>query len=518
MRRRSPKWIRAGRLSPFAREVLETIGRRRLLGRGDRVLVALSGGADSVALLGAMLELRRAGAVGEVAAAHVDHQLRADSGEDARFCRELAARLGVPIEIAAVAVAPGNVQAQARRARYRALAGVAAKVGAGRIATAHTRSDQAETFLLRALRGSGARGLSGIPPRRGAIVRPLIDQPREAVLEYLRQSCLSWREDPSNAGRKYQRNRLRHDAMPALRALAPGVERALARAADLLRADERALERAAKELLEKTSGSASAAGEREGRFAADERGKRLAAGGGETIAIASLRGQPVAVRRRAIRQLWKAATGSRRALLARHVEAVLALARRPGPGRLSLPNGWEAGVAYGQLALSGLGPRDSGLGRGRSRAASPGRGEWQLPGPGRFTCGGAVLEIGSTGEVPSSPAEDAPGPALEIDLPLDVAWPLTFRTRRPGDRFRPLGGRGEKKLKAWLIDRKFPRARRDGLWLLVSAGGEILWIPELATRGAASARGRSGWRIRLEPRLPAISEGGLQGDPPDVID
>ena len=150
------------------------------------MLVALSGGPDSSALLSAMLALQSHRRVSSVAACHVDHHLRADSALDAEFCAELCAALGVPLHRVSVDVSRrGNVQSSARRQRYLALGRVADAQGATAIVTGHTRSDQAETVMHRLLRGSGARGLAAIPARRGRIVRPLLERSRAEVLAYL---------------------------------------------------------------------------------------------------------------------------------------------------------------------------------------------------------------------------------------------------------------------------------------------------------------------------------------------
>ena len=180
--------------------MLGTVRERRLFGAEVRVLVALSGGADSVALLAALEALRRAGELAAVSACHVDHRLRPGSDADGVACAALCAELAVPLARVPVTVPGGeNVQQAARRERYRALRAAAAGAGASLIATGHNRGDQAETVLLRLLRGSGARGLSGIPPRRGALVRPLVDRTRAEIVAYLGRRGLGWREDPTNA-------------------------------------------------------------------------------------------------------------------------------------------------------------------------------------------------------------------------------------------------------------------------------------------------------------------------------
>jgi tRNA(Ile)-lysidine synthase len=426
----------------FVGSVAASIARRRLLGRDDAVLVATSAGADSTALLAALATLRDAGRVREIFALHVDHGLRGGGEADAACAREACERLSVPFESVRVRVGSGNVQAAARRARYAALRAAAARLGATRIATGHTLSDQAETFLLRALRGAGARGLASIPPRRGAIVRPLIDVSREEVIGFLRQEGLRWREDPSNASTRFARNVLRLRLVPVLREIEPRFERAFARAADLLRDDERALALRAKGHLRD----------------------------GAPLSIPAVMAEPRAVRRRAIRALWRRESGGARALPAAQVDALLALCRRGRPGRLSLPRGIEARAAYGRLAI---GPRNPGV---APRAPVP------VDGPGKYRLGNVLVQV-----------ELEPGASSDA-----VPWPLVLRGRLPGDRIRPERSRGGKKLKDWLIDRKVPREQRDLLVVLADEEGNVLSLPELGIRSSRAGSLRVTVRSRPE--------------------
>ena len=214
---------RPSHLDPFEAAVLATVRERCLFGVEARVLVALSGGADSVALLASLAALRQAGALAALSACHVNHQLRAGSDADGEACAALCAMLEVSLVRVPVTVPGGeNVQQAARRERYRALRQAALFAGASRVATGHNRGNQAETVLLRLLRGAGARGLSGIPPRRGVLVRPLLDLTRADIVAYLGRRGLAWREDPTNATPRYARNRVRAEVMPLLEALAPG--------------------------------------------------------------------------------------------------------------------------------------------------------------------------------------------------------------------------------------------------------------------------------------------------------
>jgi tRNA(Ile)-lysidine synthase len=425
-------------LDPYAAAVLATLRRRHLASATDGVLVAVSAGPDSTALLAALAALRDAGALAGLWALHVDHGLRPGGDEDAAACAATCRRLGVALGAVRVEVGRGNVQAAARAARYAALRAEAARRGATRIATGHTRTDQAETLLLRLARGAGARGLSAIPPRRGLVIRPLIDLPRADGLAYLARLGLAWRDDPTNATPRFARNRLRQRLWPLLLELNPAAEAALARTADLLRDDERALSRQA-------------------------RAARAGAGGAEVEAV---RQAPRAVRRRVVRQLAEAAGGRAAAPEAGHVEAALRLLRRGGPRRAGLRAGLEAVVERGRLEV-----------RRGGRDAAPEVAPVPLTGPGRY----AVPALGLVAEVTAAPGDSVP-------------WPLWLRTRRPGDRFRPAGGRGGKKLKAWLIDRKVGRARRDRLLLLATPAGAILAIPEL---GAVAEGLPPGLAVRL---------------------
>lgn len=425
---------------PFVGAVLATCRRRRLLGRRDVVLAAVSAGPDSTALVGVLAALRDLGEIAGVVALHVDHRLRPGGDEDAACAAAACASLRVPFESVAVKVAAGNVQAEARRARYAALRTAAARAAATRIATGHTRTDQAETVLLRLLRGAGARGLAAIPPRRGILVRPLIDRSRAEGIAFCARAGLAYRDDPTNVTPRFARNRLRLSVWPALLQLAPGAEAALARASDLARADEHALAARA----------------------------RLIAGDGGAVALSALGPEPLAVRRRLVRQLWRAA-GGRGTLELKHVEATLGLARRKGPGRIALPGGLEARCRYGVLEVGFP-----------ARRAATFPLELAIPAPGTY-------DIPSRGAI-----------AIAVRQPGSVPWPLALRTRRPGDLFRPEGGRGTKKLKGWLIDRKVPREARDAL-LVLASGRDVVALPELGVLAAGLGPAGAGLSVSFSP-------------------
>ncbi len=234
--------------------VERTLRRHAMLAGGETVLVAVSGGADSVALLHLLRTLAPAWRLA-LHVLHVDHQLRPDSAADARFVRDLGARLGVPVEVATVEVATrGSLEAAARQARYAALDACADRIGADRIAVGHTADDQAETVLMRLIEGTGARGLAGIPPVRGRVIRPLLECRRAVLVEELGRAGLPWVEDETNRDPKFLRNRIRHELLPLLAgSYSPGIAGALARAAARVREAVEALERVAARELERLS-------------------------------------------------------------------------------------------------------------------------------------------------------------------------------------------------------------------------------------------------------------------------
>jgi tRNA(Ile)-lysidine synthase len=293
-----------------------------------------------VALLDALVTLEERRGFRSIGA-HLDHRLRPESGEDAAFCRSLCDRFGIPFRTAVADVRArarrerGGLEQAARRERYRFLHEVRRDTGAVAIAVAHTRDDQAETLLLRLLRGAGATGLGGMRPRRGRIVRPLLAVSREQVLAHLAERGLSWREDATNRDLGPLRNRVRHELVPYLEArFNPALRRGLARTARLL-ADEAAhLRSEADGLLDRIS-----------RAEGDE----------IVLERAALAEAPPAVGRAAVRQALRRAGGLAR-VGAVHVERVLALARAPAPsGRLlPLPGGREVRYRHDEVRL---GPR-----------------------------------------------------------------------------------------------------------------------------------------------------------------
>jgi tRNA(Ile)-lysidine synthase len=231
-------------LTRLHQEIRRTIRRHGLWPAGARLLIGLSGGSDSVALALLLRELEEQGGFTVVSLAHLNHRLRCTAARDEHFCRDLAARIDLPITVESADVASYaqtqrlSVEDAGRRLRYDFLHRAAESVSADRIVVGHTRDDQAETFLLKLLRGAGMTGLGGIYPRRGKVVRPLLDVAREDLRRYLASRGQTWMDDETNQDLGNPRNRIRHKVLPELDvAAASSSSPAIARAAAIVRED-----------------------------------------------------------------------------------------------------------------------------------------------------------------------------------------------------------------------------------------------------------------------------------------
>ncbi len=305
--------------SSLHQRVRRTILRHNLCPPGSRLLVALSGGSDSVALTLLLRDLAEHGGFSLVALAHLNHRLRPAADSDEQFCRELAARLGIAIVIESIDVLAYassqrlSLEDAARRVRYDFLDRAAAAAGADRIAVGHTQDDQAETFLLKLMRGAGLTGLAGIYPQRGAVIRPLLDVPRQVLRDFLGERGHGWVDDESNAALGNARSRVRHRVLPRLDEAAGGPTRAaIARAAGLIRDDGRLLDQFADQRYEDLCSSAHSS-------AHDSTPAPRSALLLDATALAV---EPLPIRRRVVLRALRAAGGGREVGL-EHVESAL---------------------------------------------------------------------------------------------------------------------------------------------------------------------------------------------------
>ncbi len=450
-------------------KVKKTIGKYRMLAPGNIVLVAVSGGPDSVCLLSVLQALAKDLGLA-LHVAHLDHRFRGrDSADEAKFVAAVAEQLGIPatveqFDVPAFCRERGlSSQAGARRVRYEFLARVAATIGAHRIATGHTAGDQAETLIMRLLRGAGVSGLAGIPPLRDKIIRPLLGVTREEVLEYLRQQGLAFVTDPSNLKPVYTRNRVRREIVPVLEQFNPRVIEALASAAAILRDEDEAME-------------AHLASIAPGILLREEHGVR--------IRREAFNALLPALRRRMLRMAVGLVAGDEATELSSvRTEEVLAFASDARTGRaMDLPEGLALEREYDYLVIR---PRKEPLEFTIGLA---------VPGvtalPGLFLeVETAVLDAPLSSELPFPQGRGNKEREFSEENYLwqavfdyaKIALPLFVRSRRPGDRFQPAGMAGKsKKLQDYFVDEKVPRLKRDAVPLLCTKQ-DIIWVVGMRT-------------------------------------
>jgi tRNA(Ile)-lysidine synthase len=462
------------------------IDRRRLLTPGERVVVAVSGGADSLALLDCLHSLQY-----PIVVAHFDHALRPSSWSEAEAVLRIAARLGVPAVAERKPVAdllePGeNLEAGARRLRYLFLADVAAEHGAAKVATGHTADDQVETVLMHLLRGTGTTGLRGmrdssplehmLSGRRPGLrlVRPMLQSTRADTLSHCQASGLPYVEDTSNADVSFTRNRVRHELIPLLETYNPGVRAAISRAAEITARDDDALDEMAEEVAS----------------AAVQFGPEAVC-----FSVAGLRGLPSALVWRIVQRSLRSLTdiGSEVGFLA--MQQVTELMLSPMGGHRELGGGvqvWKAGdtlvAARGDSGAWGLFPQ-----------ASPGDGV-PLEGMSKVKLSGWTLESGILGKQSTQAV-----PVAEAGM---VAWldaavlpaAVTVRQIHPEDRLRPAGMSGEVRATELLARSGIPVPARSD-WPVVVAGDTVLWVPGVRQADGAqiSRRTRNVRYLRLQP-------------------
>ena len=425
---------------------------KALLAPGDRVIAAVSGGADSMALLQFLLESREELGV-QVEAVHVDHRLRPESARDAAFVAAFCAEKGVTLHARAADAPVGHRSEEwSRQLRYgcfEELAGPGVK-----IATAHTLSDQAETLLLRLARGAGVRGAAGIPLARGCFVRPMLGVTKAQAEDFCRRRGICWVTDEDNLTDAYARNQLRHHAMPVIQAACPGAEAAFGEFCARMGELTQYLSRRGEHLL------------------------REAAAGPEKYRLDTLAAAEAVERAEAFRLLVETCRPLRKGDVARLEELV---AR--GAGAVQLVPGAALAAGGGRLYWK----RET-VGPAPFAPVPAAPGSYRLP--GGFGLELAVLE--------GPECEETIKFILAAKKPFDnyadydkISSSLCLRTRRPGDRYRPAGRNVDKSLKKFLSEQRVPPDRR-ALLPLLAAGSRVVWLwgrgfahglrPEGATR------------------------------------
>ncbi|MCX6899487.1 MAG: tRNA lysidine(34) synthetase TilS [Verrucomicrobia bacterium] len=469
---------------------------RRLLARGERLLVGVSGGPDSVVLLDVLSAL--APEFGwKLHVAHFNHRLRgADADADEAFVRELAAGYGLPFttgkgDVRALAASQKlSIEDAARRLRHGFFQGTARALSLAKLALGHTADDQAETLLQRLLRGAGTRGLAAIhvSNRLGAltVVRPLLDVWKNEVLGYIQQRGLRFRQDASNWDPQFQRNKIRHELIPMLeRDYNPALKTLLHQTAEMLAAEDEWLDAEAARVLK-------------------IRGQKAK---GTALAVGRLLREHVAIQRRAIYR-WLLENGVGAAVDFETVETLRRMAGSGRPKRLTLAGDARVSRKDDWLELEktrGKGQRSEARGQLTEERLA-------IPGTTEVPVFGVVVEVEEVmgKRIPKTFAGSRQR-SRSLRLPysteewLDadaVGDGLTLRQWRPGDRFQAIGMVAAKKLQDIFVNEKIPVTQRWRTPLLVAASGEICWIASyrIGEKFKITTATRRALRIHIRPQ------------------
>jgi tRNA(Ile)-lysidine synthase len=435
-------------------KIRKTIRKYSLLNSGDRVLVAVSGGPDSVCLLSVLHALAKELDL-TLHVAHLDHMFRGkESADEALFVGGLAKKFAIPavierFDVPAFCLERGlSSQEGARQVRYGFLQRVAKEAGASRIATGHTANDQAETFLMRLMRGAGTAGLSAIPPMRDNIIRPLLETERDEVIAHLKKMDCAFVTDPSNAKPVYTRNRIRLEVLPVLQGFNPRIIETLAAEAGQLRDEEEAVEGYCATLADSIL---------------------IQKDNSVLVKRNEFNTLPPAFRRRLLKKAADFAGVEASGLARIQIDEAITFMAAAQTGRtMSLPRGLTIGREYDRFVIS----------------AEPGIADFShaviIPGVTVIPDLPLQIEAWITDHVPAEPDDINYFWQALFDYDK-IGSLLTLRSRRSGDWFRPSGmGGNSKKLQDYFVDEKVPRSRRSAVPLLCS-GEDILWVVGMRT-------------------------------------
>jgi tRNA(Ile)-lysidine synthase len=436
------------------KKALDTIEKYHMINPGEKLVVAVSGGPDSIALLYLLYDLREELKY-TLHMAHLDHKLRGEESKaDAEYVLHHARKLQIPITLEIIDVhkhtrSKESTESGARRIRYDFYERVMTSVKADKVALGHNADDQAETVLMRLLRGSGMKGLSGIPPVRDRYIRPLIQISRGDIEKYLREIKVTPRQDSSNFSMDYKRNRIRHELIPLLeREYSPNIKRILQQTGEILRAEDDLLTAMAREELKKIT---------------------LCDADKIIIQMSSLADYHIALQRRIIRIALEKLMGDLMRFDYDHIKDILELALHGGTGSvISLPREISAERSYHKLIIR----------RGTQPKGSMPNFEYIIKIPGETEIPELSLTIRTTKPEEIDSKFERLYPEDEFRAAMDyhkICGDLHLRNRRAGDRFMPLGMAGMKKLKDFFIDLKIPKSLRDSIPILTD-DKNIIWV------------------------------------------
>jgi len=455
--------------SPVEKDILhiveETITTHGMFQKNDGVLVGVSGGPDSIALIHILLSLAPRLSI-RLGMAHLNHCLRRrDSDDDAAFVASLARELDLPCFMETVNVSAahrgtrGSLEETARNIRYAFFKRIADKNGFNKIATGHHLEDNAEVMIMDLVRGSGPRGMSGIPPvRDGVVVRPLSAIPRSMIHDYLKFKGLSFRTDVSNQDMRYLRNRVRHQLIPLLKSsYNPNIVETLNRLSLILRSEESWIDDMIESILKST-------------VLSEIEEKKI------ILSASEVNQQHIAARRRIIRKAIFRTKGNLRRIRFSHIESIVfLLKKKPAYGSLDLPDRIRVTLTGNRIIftrevrpLRTISPgKDPYIGVFSVEMAAPG----QLPLPNGY--GTLIFSVVPLERVPVPMVHEKKRIFVDMDK---VRFPLTVRTVQPGDRFVPLGMTGSQKISTFFINHKIPRPVRAASPVVVDREGRVIWL------------------------------------------
>jgi tRNA(Ile)-lysidine synthase len=441
-------------------KVKRTIQKHDMLDIDDTIIIGISGGPDSVALLFVLNTIKVEFNL-TLIASHINYKLRGEESDmDEVFVENLCKKLDIPLHKKICSLTKSNgaisIQEEARNQRYDYFEELSRIYSANKIATGHNLDDSVETIFLNMLRGSGAKGLSGIPPKRGKIIRPLIECKRKKIIDYLENIDQEYRIDSSNSENKYLRNKIRNILLPDIRKYTPmELDKKIFQTGEILREEDDYLDGVTRDIFQKICDVIS----KEENISVH-------------IPIEKLEKLHIAIKRRIIREGIMKVTGALDQFEKKHVDDILNLTQTIGKERkIHLPRDLEATKSYNNLILQRMNqPAKSSL--IKNLHLTPSIIPLIIPGKTYFLkdSGFIKAELINLEDI-----SDLHASSSEAYLDYSKCSSLSVRNRKDGDTFIPFGAKGSKKLKDYFIDKKVPKYKRNTIPIVVE-NSDIVWV------------------------------------------